>query len=107
MAVIEKLCSRRQKKDQQQQATKAVRFFYSLIREDGFVENSEHEISEIKEHTSPYFKVENDNRVKDDNTGNEILMRKKQGESLWKSKRSINHTLAGMTGYEILAGPAS
>ena len=69
---IEKLSSRQQNENQQQQATNAVRFFYSLIKEGCFVENSEPEIPEIKEHTSPYFQVENDNRVTDDNAENNI-----------------------------------
>ncbi len=54
---IEKLCSKWQNKNQQQQATYAVRCFYSLIKSeikpDDFSENS---TPEIKEHILSYPK---------------------------------------------------
>ena len=48
---IEKLDSKKQNKNQQQQATYAVRFFYSLINFDDFSEKNS--MGEIKEHIQP------------------------------------------------------
>ena len=51
---IEKLDSKKQNKNQQRQATYAVRFFYSLINFDDFSEKNSK--SEIKEHIQPSSK---------------------------------------------------
>jgi len=53
---IEKLDSKKQNKNQQQQATNAVRFFYSLLNFDDF--SKKNNMGEIKEHILPYSKSE-------------------------------------------------
>ena len=52
---IEKPCSKQQSKGQQQQATNAIRLFYSSIKSDDFSEKNS--MGEIKEHIQSYSKL--------------------------------------------------